>query len=150
MKLEHLIQAYNFNKIPAKIEKEIDSPEEKAGVIKFNEDIYASYLLDEEEFVSSVNLFINAIKANNLDIQLKHTTDVIIIIQKTIELITDVTQEEANNIMKSLGLFNGKLKEKAVRLIDYIYEIKPENGIIIFSMLKENKEIPPVKSQSKK
>lgn len=150
MKLEHLIQAYNFNKIPAKIEKEIDSPEEKAGVIKFTEDIYASYLLDEEEFVSSVNLFINAIKANNLDIQLKHTTDVIIIIQKTIELITDVTQEEANNIMKSLGLFNGKLKEKAVRLIDYIYEIKPENGIIIFSMLKENKEIPPVKSQSKK
>ena len=139
MKLEHLIQAYNFNKIPAKIEKEIDSPEEKAGVIKFNEDIYASYLLDEEEFVSSVNLFINAIKANNLDIQLKHTTDVIIIIQKTIELITDVTQEEANNIMKSLGLFSGSIKEKAVRLFNYIYKIDGIKGILHLCILKENK-----------
>ena len=118
MKIKHLIEGYNFNCIPAKINNEVEESGEKAGVIKFTEDIYASYLLDEEEFVSGLNIFINAVKQNN--------------------------------IMTKLGLFNGKLKEKAVRLIDYIYEIKPENGIIIFSMLKENKEIPPVKSQSKK
>lgn len=152
MKIKHLIEGYNFNCIPAKINNEVEESGEKAGVIKFTEDIYASYLLDEEEFVSGLNIFINAVKQNNKEAkgQVEHSIETINIIQKTIELLGNLTQSEANSIMTKLGLFNGKLKEKAVRLIDYIYEIKPENGIIIFSMLKENKEIPPVKSQSKK
>ena len=135
MKIKHLIEGYNFNCIPAKINNEVEESGEKAGVIKFTEDIYASYLLDEEEFVSGLNIFINAVKQNNKEAKGQ---------------LGNLTQSEANSIMTKLGLFNGKLKEKAVRLIDYIYEIKPENGIIIFSMLKENKEIPPVKSQSQK
>ena len=152
MKIKHLIEGYNFNCIPAKINNEVEESGEKAGVIKFTEDIYASYLLDEEEFVSGLNIFINAVKQNNKEAkgQVEHSIETINIIQKTIELLGNLTQSEANSIMTKLGLFNGKLKEKAVRLIDYIYEIKSENGIIIFSMLKENKEIPPVKSQSQK
>ena len=33
IKLKYLIQGYNFNKIPAKIDKEISQDEERAGVI---------------------------------------------------------------------------------------------------------------------
>ena len=36
MNLKHLIQGYNFNKIPARIQEEINTPEEQAGVINYN------------------------------------------------------------------------------------------------------------------
>lgn len=139
MNLEHLIQAYNFNRIPVKIEKEITDAKEKAGVLKFDEDINASYLLDDEGIVIAMNLFSNCVVANNktMDNQLKHTTITLTIIQKTIELLGNTKQEEANNILKQLGMFSGKIKAKAVRFTNHVYKIDISNGLLLFSMIEE-------------
>ncbi len=142
MKLEHLIQGYNFNKIPAKINQEINKDNEKAGVIKFNEDIYASYLLDKKGFVEAINLFSNCVTARaskiTSDNQIEHTINVLTIIQKTIELLGNTKKEEANSILNQLEIFNGQLKKKAVRFLDYIYKIESMDGILMFSIVKED------------
>ena len=142
MKLEHLIQGYNFNKIPAKINQEINKDNENAGVIKFNEDIYASYLLDEKGFVEAINLFSNCVTARaskiNIDSQIEHTINTLTIIQKTIELLGNTKKEEVNSILNQLEFFSGQLKKKAVRFLDYIYKIEPMDGILMFSIIKEN------------
>lgn len=139
MKLEHLIQAYNFNKIPTKIDKEINQDKERAGVIKYNEDINGSYLLDDEGIVVAINIFNNCVVENNKTMvnQLKHTTNTLTIIQKTIELLGNTKQEEANQILKQLGIFSGKIKRKAVRFTNYVYKIDVANGLLVFSMLEE-------------
>lgn len=139
MKLEHLIQAYNFNKIPTKIDKEINQDKERAGVIKYNEDINGSYLLDDEGIVVAINIFSNCVVENNKTMvnQLKHTTNTLTIIQKTIELLGNTKQEEANQILKQLGIFSGKIKRKAVRFTNYVYKIDVANGLLVFSMLEE-------------
>lgn len=155
MKLEHLIQSYQFNRIPAKIKQTMKDKNEVAGVIEFNENIYASYLLDEEGFVIVLKLFINGIVDKNKKIanQIKHTTQSLIIIQKSIELLGNTKKEEANKILKSLGIFSGKIKEKAVKFFNYIYEIESPDGLLMFSILEnENKRSanPPAKISSKK
>lgn len=139
MNLKHLIQGYNFNKIPAKIDKEINQDGEKAGVIKYNENIHGSYLLDDEGIVVALNVFSNCVVVDNktMDNQLKHTTKTLEIIQKTIELLGNTKQEEANNILKQLGMFSGKIKAKAVRFTNHIYKIDTANGLLMFSMLEE-------------
>ena len=149
MKLEHLIQAYHFNKINVKIEKEINNLEEKAGVIKFDDDINASYLLDDEGIVVAMNLFSNSVVANNrtIDNQMKHTINTLIIIQKTIEFLGNTKQEESNNILKQLGLFSGKIETKAVRFIDYVFKIESVSGLLMFTIIKEKATTPPVKSE---
>lgn len=139
IKLEYLIQGYNFNKIPAKIDKEINQDDERAGVIKYNDDTNGSYLLDDEGIVIAINIFSNCVveKDKTMNHQLKHTTQTLLIIQKTMELLGNVKQEEANNIIKQLGMFSGKLKEKAVRFLNYVYKIDIANGLLIFSMIEE-------------
>lgn len=155
MKLEHLIQGYNFNRIPAKI-KEVVSL--NAGVITYtkDEDINASYLVNEEGFVNALILFSNCIVRTNknLDNQLKHTTNTLIIIQKTIELLGNTKQTEANKILISLGMFGKIIKRKAVKFMDYVYEVDVVDGVLKFSVI--NKEVqsivgatksPPLKSR---
>ena len=137
MNLKHLIQAYHFNKINAKIEDEINDQDERAGVIQFNEDINASYLLDEDNTVIAMNIFVNGITINNrtLDNQLEHTIQSLTIIQKTIELLGNTKKEEANSILNQLEMFSGQLKKKAVRFLDYIYKTEPISGMLMFSIL---------------
>ena len=100
MNLKHLIQGYNFNKIPARIQEEINTPEEQAGVINYNENTNASYLLDEEGMIKTICLFSNCIATNCKSIkeQLEHVTQTLIIIQKTIEILGNTKKEEANSI----------------------------------------------------
>lgn len=142
IKLEHLIQGYNFNRIPAKIDKEINQDGESAGVIKYNDDTNGSYLLDDEGIVIAINIFSNCVVENNktMEHQLKHTTQTLLIIQKTMELLGNIKQEEANKIMKQLGMFSGTLKEKAVKFLDYIYKIDTANGLLMFSMIEEDNQ----------
>ena len=142
IKLEHLIQGYNFNRIPAKIDKEINQDEESAGVIKYNDDTNGSYLLDDEGIVIAINIFSNCVVENNktMEHQLKHTTQTLLIIQKTMELLGNIKQEEANKIMKQLGMFSGTLKEKAVKFLNYIYKIDTANGLLMFSMIEEDNQ----------
>lgn len=140
MKLEHLIQGYNFNRIPAKIKEKISK---ETGVISYmDENINASYLLNEEGFVTALILFSNCIVSSNKTIsnQIKHSTDVLLIIQKSIELLSNTKKEEANKILTALGLFNKKIKRKAVGFRNYIYEIDIIDSVIKFSIIeKENK-----------
>lgn len=113
MRLKHLIQAYNFNKIPATLNKEINQDNEKAGVIKFNENINAAYLLDEEEIVVALNIFCNCItKELTIDSQISHTLKVIEVLQKTIELIANIPKKEVNMILKKLGLFDNTFQKR--------------------------------------
>ena len=139
IKLEHLIQGYNFNKIPAMIDKEIEEEGERAGVIKYNDDTNASYLLDNEGIIIAINMFSNCVVENDktMEHQLEHTTQTLLIIQKTMELLGNIKQEEANKIMKQLGMFSGKIKEKAVKFLNYFYKIDTANGLLMFSMVEE-------------
>lgn len=141
MKLEHLIQAYNYNRLPVKLE-DIKEYGEESGTIKFNEDINAAYLLDNEKAVIAMNIFINCIilKDKTINNMLIHTTQIINIIQKTIELLANTKQEEANKIMKQLGLFNGNIKKKSVKFINYVFKIDIVDGILMFSII-ENENI---------
>lgn len=136
MKLEHLIQAYNFNNIHAEVEKEIEDDVEKAVVLKFNENISASCLIDAEGIVVSINLFSNCVVTNNKTLinQLEHTVTTLNIIKKTIELLGNTSKEEANNILKELNMFKDTLKTKAVRFLNTIHKVNISNGILIYSM----------------
>ena len=141
MKLKHLIEGYNSNGIPAKLEKEIEDKKEKAGVIKFNNNINMSYLLDNEGLVIAINLFANCItKDKTINKQLEHTIEVLNIIQKTIEILANTKQEEANNILRKLGIFSREIETKSVRFIDHIYKIEIVNSLLLFSIILEEAE----------
>ena len=94
MNLKHLIQGYSFNKIPAKIDQEINKAGERAGVIKYNEDTNGSYLIDDEGIVVAINIFSNCVveKDKTMNHQLKHITQTLLIIQKTMELLGNIKQ----------------------------------------------------------
>ena len=139
MKLEHLIQAYNFNSISSNIEKQIEDKKERAGVIKFNDNIHASYLLDDEDIVIALNIFCNCVvDKNTIEMQLQNVIDIIKIIQKSIELLGNTTQEEANKILDSLYMFEQKLETKSARYINHIYKIEVVNGLLIFSIIEDD------------
>ncbi len=152
MKLEHLIQGYNFNRIAARIKEETSLD---TGIITYMEDenINASYLLDEEGFVNALVLFSNCvIVSHNKTIanQLKHTTDTLLIIQKSIELIGNTNQEEANKILINLGIFNKKIKRKAIKFMNHVYEVDCINAVLKFSITEvEEKSNPPAKISKK-
>lgn len=140
MKLEHLIQTYNFNRIPARIDKEINQDGEKAGVIKLFNGITASYLLDEEDIVIAIKLFINCLTEDKKTItnQIDHVVKIINVIQKTIELLGNIPQKEANLILEGLGMFNNSFKEgKRIRHIDHVYSVEVVNGLLCFTITEE-------------
>lgn len=136
MKLEHLLQAYKLNNIEAEI-KEMNSNNEKAGIITFANGISASYLLDNEEIVVAMKMFFNCLTTDSLKIQnqLNHVIKVINIMQKTIMLLSNVTQKEANMILESLGLFDNTFTEgKQIKHLDHTYKIEITNGLLCLSI----------------
>lgn len=114
MKLEHLIQAYNFNKIPANIKKEVEQDNERAGTIEFYNGIVASYLLDNEDIVVAMKLFMNCLTrdTSTLTGQLSHTIKVIQVMQQTIMLLGNIPQKECNMILDKLGLFDNTFQKR--------------------------------------
>lgn len=137
MKIEHLIQAYNFNRIPAKIKEENEYENERAGVIVFNKGISASYLLDNEDIVIAMKLFINCLDKDNLTLtgQLSHTIRVLQIMQQTITQIGNISQKECNMILEKLGLFNNTFrKEKQIKHLQHAYKIEAVNGLLCLSI----------------
>ena len=103
MKLEHLIQAYKLNGINTKL-KEMNSNEERAGVITFTNGISAAYLLDDEDIVISIKIFFNCLVRDKLTItnQLEHVIKILSIMQNTIMLISNIPQKECNIILDNL------------------------------------------------
>lgn len=139
MKLEHLIQAYNFNKVQANIKEEVQQEGDRAGVIEFYKGITASYLLDSEDIVTNLIIFCNCLaEQKDLGKQIEHTTKVIKVLQKTIELLANVSQLEANMILEKLGLFDNTFQQgKQIKHLEHSYQIKIINGLLCLS-IKEN------------
>ena len=137
MKLEHLIQSYNFNRIPAKIKEEIEEESQRAGVINFYDGITASYLLDDEDIVIAMKIFFNCITNNERTIsnQIEHTNKVLNVMQKTIMSLDNVSQKETNMVLEKLGLFNNTLKqEKQIKHLEHSYRIEVIDGLLCFSI----------------
>ena len=123
IKLEHLIQSYNFNKIPARIKEKINTLNERAGVIEFYNGIAASYLLGSNDTVISIKLYINCLtrKALNLSGQLSYITNALLVIQQTIMLLSNISQEECNILLTKLGLFNNTFQKRKTNKIFRTY-----------------------------
>lgn len=136
------MQAYSFNGIKAKISKEMNRDSEKAGTIKFSEYINAAYLLDDEDIVIAISIFCNCTTKNlTLDSQINHTIEAIKIIQKTIELLSNVPQKESNMILEKIGLFDNTFAAgKRLKHINYAYEVKVVDRLLQFNIseLDEN------------
>lgn len=143
MKLEHLIQAYNFNKIPAKIKEEIEQDNERAGTIEFYNGIVASYLLDNENIVIVMKLFMNCLTRDTLTLtgQLNHTIKALQVMQQTIMLLGNVPQIECNIILEKLGLFDNTFsKEKQIKHLEHIYKIEVIDGLLCLSIEEVNRD----------
>lgn len=136
MKLEHLIQAYKVNNIEAEL-KEMNSKNEKAGVINFANGISASYLLDDEDIVISMKIFFNCLarESMKLDAQLSHVIKVLTIMQNTIMLLSNIPQNECNMILDKLRLFDNTFKEgKQIKHLDHTYKIEVVEGLLCLSI----------------
>lgn len=150
MKLEHLIQAYKLNNIDTEL-KDMSNENERAGVITFNEEMSASYLLDNEDIVIAMKIFLNPLPQaqpphtppapNISSIELiNHTTKIINIIQNTIMLLANIPQKECNMILDKLGMFDNTFKEgKQIRHLEHSYRMEIVQGLICFS-INENIE----------
>ena len=140
MKLEHLIQAYNLNKIPAKIKEQKEENGERAGVIEYCNGIAGAYLLDKEDIVIALNIFFNCLTTEDktLKNQVTHTIKVLEIMQKTIMLLANIPQKECNMILEKLGLFNNTFKEgKQIKHLGYKYMISVVDGKLCLSIVEE-------------
>lgn len=135
MKLEHLIQAYNFNKIPAKTKEEVEIDKERAGTIEFYNGIVASYLLDNEEIIVAMKLFMNCLTRDTLTLteQLSHTIKVLQVIQQTIMLLGNIPQKECNMILEKLGLFDNTFQKRKTNKTSRTYIQDRGNRWIIMS-----------------
>lgn len=146
MKLNHLMQAYKINGIEAKIKEEnevtdINNNKEKVGVISFDNEISASYLLDSEDIVIAIKIFFNCLIRENLKVksQLSHVIKVITVMQNTIMLLANISQIECNMILQKLGLFDNTFKDgRQIKHLEHEYKIEVINGILCLSINETN------------
>jgi hypothetical protein len=130
MKLEHLIEAYKFKELNV----EMIEQEDKAGVIKFTDYIYATYY-EDDEIVKSIQVFANTIADKEINNQLEHTINLLKVLSNTIELLTNVNEEVRNMILDTLGLFNNTFKDgKQLQHNNYGYKIEIADGLILFTI----------------
>ena len=132
MKLEHLIQAYKVNDIEAEVKAE-----DIAGTINFAKGISASYLLDDEEIVIAMKMFINCFlkEIKQANVYVSYVLEVIKVIQQTIMLLGNVTQHEANMILEKLGLFDSTFKEgKQIKHLSHMYKLEVIEGLLCLSI----------------
>lgn len=142
MKLEHLLQAYKVNNIEAEV-KDMSIGKERAGVINFTKGISASYLLDDEEIVVAMKMFFNCLNRVGMTVtnQINHVINVITIMQRTMMLLGNITQHEANMILEKLGIFDETFKEgKQIKHLSHIYKLEVVEGILCLSISEIEKE----------
>lgn len=134
MKLEHLIQGYKFNKI--KVIDLAENKKDKSGVLKFTDNIFLTYYKDDEEIITSVVICADPKVSDTINIQLKHTTNLLKAISNTILLLGNTTTPQATKIMTSLGLYNGTFIEgKKLKFNDYNYFVEIINNLFIFKVI---------------
>ena len=139
MKLEHLLKAYKLNNINAEI-KDVNNEIERAGVITFANGISASYLLDVEDIVIAMKIFFNCLitdEKGKLTItnQINYTIKIIRIMQRTIMLLANIPQKEANMILEHLGLFDNTFGSgKQIKHLEHEYRIETIDGLLCFTV----------------
>ena len=136
MKLDHLLQAYKLNNIEEEL-KEINTDNERAGVIMFENGISASYLLDDEDIIIAMKIFFNCLTRESMkvDTQLSHTIKVLNIMQNTIMLLSNITQKECNMILDKLGLFdNTFMQGKQIKHLEHTYKVEVIDGLLCLSI----------------
>lgn len=136
MRLDYLLQAYKLNDIEAEL-KEINTDNERAGVIMFENGISASYLLDNEDIVITMKVFFNCLARNNfkVEVQINHVIKIITIMQNTIMLLSNISQKECNMILGKLGLFdNTFIQGKQIKHLEHEYKIEVIRGILCLSI----------------
>ncbi len=136
MKLEHLIQAYKTNNIEVEL-KQMNTKEERAGVITFANGISGSYLLDDEDIIIAMKIFFNCLTLDDLKIQnqLSHTIKILNIMQNTIMLLGNITQKETNMILESLGLFDNTFQNgKKIKHLEHSYSIEVVEGLLCLNI----------------
>lgn len=136
MKLEHLLQAYKVNNIEAEL-KDMSIGKEKAGVINFAKGISASYLLDDEEIVIAMKIFINCFSRGitKADKYIAYILEAINVMQRTMILLGNITQHEANMILEKLGTFDNTFKEgKQIKHLSHIYKLEVIEGLLCLSI----------------
>lgn len=142
MKLEHLLQAYKHNDIEVEL-KEMNTENEKAGVITFANGISASYLLDNEDIVVAMKIFFNCLTRETLTMtnQISHVIKIITVMQNSIMLLGNITQKEANMILESLGLFNNTFTEgKQIKHLEHEYRIEVIDGLLCLSVNEKERD----------
>ena len=136
MKLEHLLQAYKINNIEAEL-KEMNSNNERAGVITFANGISASYLLDDEDIIIAMKIFFNCLARGSMKLnsQLSHVIKVLTVMQNTIMLLSNIPQKECNLILDKLGLFdNTFMQGKQIKHLEHTYKIEVIEGLLCLSI----------------
>lgn len=136
MKLEHLLQAYKVNNIEAEL-KDMSIGKERAGVINFAKGISASYLLDDEEIVIAMKIFINCFSRGitKADEYTAYILEAINVMQRTMMLLGNITQHEANMILEKLGAFDNRFKEgKQIKHLSHTYRLEVVEGLLCLSI----------------
>lgn len=136
MKLEHLIQAYKVNNVNVEV-KDMSKDNERAGTMTFADGISAAYLLDKEDIVITMKIFISCLNTEALKVekQLSHTLKALNIIQNTMMLLSNIPQKECNMILEELGLFNNAFKEgKQISHLDHTYKVEIIGGLLCLSI----------------
>lgn len=100
-----------------------------AGVIKHTKDILSTYFMVDGN-IKTIQTFTTA----KVDKQILHTTKLIKVLQEIGMNLCELTQEEMNKVLRSLGLFNGIFKPKQTFLYDYVFKVEAANGLILFTI----------------
>jgi hypothetical protein len=140
MKLEHLIKGYKSKEINAEL-KEKNKP---VSILKFTDYIYAD-CYESEDVVTSVQI----ISDTKVKDQIQHCTDIIKVIASTIDLQTNLLEDERNVVINSLGLYDGSfVKGKTYITETHIFKayIMSSVLIVLISENQNDSNIPPSKS----
>lgn len=131
LKLEHFIQALEFNNI--NIEK-LHQEGTNSGVIKISEYISVTYFISDKSILSAQIIY-SAIATYKPDEQLKHMTEVLEVTKAVIKLLCDIDGIE---VMRALGLFDdGTFKPKEKIYLENKFKIDSVNGLMLLTMVNE-------------
>lgn len=105
-----------------------------SGVIKYTEDIYASYFLEENE-VKSIQIFATSKVGNSIQSQISHATKLIETFQNIAISVCDIEKEVVNQLIKDLGLFDKSfIRGRQQFLFDYLFKAEATDGLILLTI----------------
>lgn len=111
----------------------IESQEGISGVIKYSDDIFLTYFL-EDNIITAFQMFAACIPTNKLVNPVEHSITIITKVQQALINVCSVDQQEANAAMHILGLFDSSFKiGKQSALFDYLLKSEVVEGLLLIS-----------------